>query len=149
MRLTGPGGGESAAVSSPRVTPCRTEVVLLIRVGGLWRAKSAGPFHAPFVVVEGEPVHRYDLDAAVLVSAVTPSRGKVGDQVTITGSGFAKGATVQFRDTAASTVTVNSATEITATVPIRLPVPKTVDVTVTVGVATSPTGPPDEFTYGG
>ncbi|MCX4825838.1 IPT/TIG domain-containing protein [Streptomyces sp. NBC_01142] len=91
----------------------------------------------------------YDGPAPVVVSAVTPSRGKFGDEVTITGSGFAKGATVRFRDTAASTVTVNSATEITATVPIRLPVPKTVDVTVTVGVATSPTGPPNEFTYGG
>ncbi|MEV6394669.1 IPT/TIG domain-containing protein [Streptomyces sp. NPDC051907] len=91
----------------------------------------------------------YGGPAPVAVSSVAPSRGNAGDQVTISGSGFAQGAAVQFGDTAAdpNTVTVKSATEITATVPQRVPIPKTVDVTVTVGVQTSPTGPPDEFTY--
>ncbi|MGW9431698.1 hypothetical protein ACWHA1_27645 [Streptomyces decoyicus] len=47
-------------------------------------------------------------------------------------------------------VTVNSPTVITAAVPSRPIAPeKTVNVTVTVGVATSPTGTADEFTYAG
>ncbi|NWF29498.1 IPT/TIG domain-containing protein [Streptomyces sp. PKU-EA00015] len=87
--------------------------------------------------------------APVVVSAVAPRSGKAGTQVTITGSGFAPGATVWFKDKKADPVTVVSPTAITATVPSRLPDPNTVDVTVTVGVATSPTGPADEFTYAG
>ncbi|WP_405803897.1 IPT/TIG domain-containing protein [Streptomyces sp. NBC_00210] len=88
--------------------------------------------------------------APVVVSAVSPRSGKAGTQVTINGSGFAQGAAVRFKDTAASSVTVASSTVITATVPSRpLDPAKTVDVTVTVGVTTSPTGPADEFTYAG
>ncbi|MGW7464019.1 lipase family protein [Streptomyces xantholiticus] len=87
--------------------------------------------------------------APVVVSEVAPRSGKAGTQVTITGSGFAPGAAVRFKDTTAGSVAVVSPTVITATVPSRLPDPKTVDVTVTVGVATSPTGSADEFTYAG
>ncbi|MGW5128427.1 IPT/TIG domain-containing protein [Streptomyces sp. NPDC004069] len=96
----------------------------------------------------------YDGPAPVVVSEVSPSSGKVGNQVTITGSGFdAKkkwAVAVRFKETPADGFTVNSATEIVATVPKHeLVEPKTVDVTVTVGVATSPTSPHDEFTYEG
>ncbi|MEU8780268.1 IPT/TIG domain-containing protein [Streptomyces sp. NPDC048637] len=92
----------------------------------------------------------YGGPAPVVVSAVSPRSGKAGGQVTIDGSGFAQGAAVRFKDTAAAgPVTVKSPTQIIATVPSRVLEPKTVDVTVTVGVATSPTGPADEFTYAG
>ncbi|WP_411136825.1 IPT/TIG domain-containing protein [Streptomyces sp. C10] len=84
----------------------------------------------------------YSGPAPVVVSAVSPRSGKAGSQVTIDGSGFAQGAAVRFKDTAAAgPVTVKSPAQIVATVPSRLPEPKTVDVTVTVGVATSPTVP--------
>ncbi|MFI1397052.1 IPT/TIG domain-containing protein [Streptomyces sp. NPDC020681] len=95
----------------------------------------------------------YDGPAPVAVSEVTPSKEKAGKQVTINGSGFVQGATVQFKDKAAHSVDVESPTRIKATVPHRLldepttSEPPTVDVTVTVGVATSPTGPAAEFTY--
>ncbi len=89
----------------------------------------------------------YDGPAPVVVSSVTPSRWFIGKQVTLRGSGFTEEATVRFKDTAAGPITFNSPTEIAVTVPSRVPIPKTVDVTVTVGVATSPTSPADEFTY--
>lgn len=99
------------------------------------------------------PLGRFAYDggpAPVVVSAVSPRSGIVGTQVTINGSGFAAGAAVRIKDVALSAVTVVSPTQITAKVPPRrLEWPKTMDITVTVGVATSPTGPADEFTYTG
>ncbi|WP_242440680.1 hypothetical protein [Streptomyces sp. CB02923] len=66
----------------------------------------------------------------------------------MTGSGFADGATVQFKEDLAGGVGVRSPTLIKALVPRRtLFESSTVDVTVTVGVATTPTGSADEFTY--
>ncbi|MBL1095116.1 IPT/TIG domain-containing protein [Streptomyces coffeae] len=88
--------------------------------------------------------------APVVVSSIAPRSGKAETQVTINGSGFAPGAAVRIKGIALSAVTFVSSTQITAKVPLRRPEwPKTVDVTVTVGVATSPTGPADEFTYVG
>ncbi|WP_371679408.1 IPT/TIG domain-containing protein [Streptomyces sp. NBC_01276] len=96
----------------------------------------------------------YGGPAPVVVGSVTPNHGPVGTPVEIVGSGFAtSGTTVRFKDTVAHSAVVESATLIRAKVPLR-PLDgsnaddaKTVDVTVTVGVATSPTGPVDEFTY--
>ncbi|UYB38079.1 IPT/TIG domain-containing protein [Streptomyces sp. Je 1-4] len=89
--------------------------------------------------------------SAAMRSRGRPSAAKRDEcQVTIDGWGFAQGAAVRFQDTAAAgPVTVKRPTRIVATVPSRLPDPKTADVTVTVGVATSPTGPADECTYAG
>jgi pimeloyl-ACP methyl ester carboxylesterase len=84
----------------------------------------------------------------VVVSAVSPRGGKLGTPVTIYGSGFRKGATVRIKDVDLTDVSVVSSTQITAKVPMHdAKWPKTVDITVTVGVATSPTSPADEFTY--
>ncbi|MGW2413762.1 IPT/TIG domain-containing protein [Streptomyces tubercidicus] len=98
------------------------------------------------------PLGRFAYDggpAPVVVSGVSPRSGTAGTQVTISGSGFAAGAAVRIKDVALSAVTVVSPTQITAKVPLRRPEWKTVDITVTVGVATSPTSPADEFTYTG
>ncbi|MFE3886699.1 IPT/TIG domain-containing protein [Streptomyces lydicus] len=98
------------------------------------------------------PLGRFAYDggpAPVVVSRVFPRSGTANTQVTISGSGFAAGAAVRIKDVALSAVTVASPTQITAKVPLRRPEWKTVDITVTVGVATSPTGPADEFTYTG
>ncbi|MFI0902570.1 IPT/TIG domain-containing protein [Streptomyces sioyaensis] len=91
----------------------------------------------------------YGGPAPVVVSAVSPTSGKVGTPVTINGSGFADGATVHFKDKASDSVTFVSTGQITATAPGQLDDHQTVNVTVTVGKATSPTSPADEFTYTG
>ncbi|MGW2255276.1 IPT/TIG domain-containing protein [Kitasatospora sp. NPDC001660] len=91
----------------------------------------------------------YGGPAPVVVSAVSPTSGTVGTPVTISGSGFAAGATVHFKDKASDSVTFVSTGQITATAPGQLDDRQTVDITVTVGKATSPTSPADEFTYTG
>jgi hypothetical protein len=53
----------------------------------------------------------------VTVTGFNPTSGVVGTSVVITGTGFAAGATVKFNQTSATGVVVNSATQITATVP--------------------------------
>lgn len=90
----------------------------------------------------------YGGPAPVVVTSVEPNDGPAGTPVKIYGSGFVDGATVMFRETAGDRVDWKSSTLITASVPERtVEHPRTVDVTVTVGVATSPTGPADEFSY--
>ncbi|MFG2530089.1 IPT/TIG domain-containing protein [Streptomyces sp. NPDC048516] len=91
----------------------------------------------------------YGGPAPVVVSAVSPTSGKVGTPVTINGSGFANGATVHFKDKASGSVQFVSTGQITATAPDLFDVQQTVNITVTVGKATSPTSPDDEFTYTG
>jgi large repetitive protein len=82
------------------------------------------------------------------VTSVSPTGGPiaVGTPVTITGTGFVSGASVQFGGFAATDVAVTSANTITATSPAEPA--GVVDVTVTQGVATSPTSPADLFTFG-
>ncbi|MGW1892281.1 IPT/TIG domain-containing protein [Streptomyces sp. NPDC002004] len=91
----------------------------------------------------------YGGPAPVVVSSVSPTSGKVGTPVTINGEGFAQGATVHFKDTASDSVKFVSTGQLTATAPGLLDVQQTVNITVTVGKATSPTSPDDEFTYTG
>ncbi|MFE7539321.1 IPT/TIG domain-containing protein [Streptomyces platensis] len=91
----------------------------------------------------------YGGPAPVVVSAVSPTSGKVSTSVTIGGSGFANGATVHFKDKASGSVRFISTNQIVATAPDQIDVHQTVNITVTVGKATSPTSPADEFTYTG
>lgn len=90
----------------------------------------------------------YGGPAPVVVSAVTPRSGEAGtQQAAAVGSGFAAGATVRFKDVAATVDGVRLPSRITVTAPHRLLDDKgTFDVTVKVGAATSPTSPADEFT---
>jgi hypothetical protein len=85
--------------------------------------------------------------AAPTVSNVNPATGPAsgGTPVTVTGTNFAAGDTVAFGGSAATGVTVNSATSITATSPAGS---GTVDVTVTGPGGTSATSSADKFTYG-
>lgn len=91
----------------------------------------------------------YGGPAPVVVRQIGPNSGQVGTHVTIQGSGFAAGATVSFNRTPALAVDVESPVKITATVPKLPDDSRTANVTVTVGVATSPTSPAGEFTYTG
>jgi uncharacterized RmlC-like cupin family protein len=81
------------------------------------------------------------------VSSIAPSQGSSagGTTVTITGTNFTNGSTVNFGSTAASLVSVNSTTQMTATSPVGAP--GAVDVTVTTVGGTSATGAADRFTY--
>jgi DNA-binding beta-propeller fold protein YncE len=80
------------------------------------------------------------------VTAVSPERGPAagGTVVTITGSEFVPGASVYFGASAASNVTVHSASLITATAP---PGSGTVDVMVRTPSGTSPAASGDHFSY--
>jgi hypothetical protein len=87
--------------------------------------------------------------AVPVVSAISPNSGPVagGTSVTITSSvpNFTGATAVKFGATAATTFTVNSATQITATSPAGSA--GTVDVTVTGSGGTSATSSADQFTY--
>jgi hypothetical protein len=80
------------------------------------------------------------------VASLSPTSGSTlgGTAVTITGTGFSGGATVSFGSSPASSVTVNSASSITATSPAGS---GAVNVTVTTASGTSATSAADLFTY--
>jgi hypothetical protein len=81
------------------------------------------------------------------VTRITPTFGLVtgGTTVNVTGTGFATGETVQFGSTPATSVTVNSATSLSAVAPPGSP--GVVDLTVTNPIGTSAVSSGDQFTY--
>lgn len=83
--------------------------------------------------------------ASPTVTKVTPAAGPAagGTAVTITGTNFASGATVNFGGTPATNVTVSNSTTITATTPAGTPGAVTVSVTVNSLTGSLATG----FTY--
>ena len=86
--------------------------------------------------------------AAPTVTALSPSGGTVngGTTVTVSGADFVRGATtISFGATAATGVTVQSPTQLTATAPAGAR--GAVDVTITTAAGTSATGPTDQFSY--
>jgi len=85
--------------------------------------------------------------AAPTVTGVSPNRGSMagGTVVSITGQNFTGATAVKFGTGIATSVTVNSATSITATSPAGSAA--TIDVTVTTTNGTSATSAADHFTY--
>ena len=81
------------------------------------------------------------------VSGISPVRGPTGGGtvVTLTGTNFTGATAVKFGATNASSFTVNSATQITATSPAGAA--GTVHITVTTASGTSGTSTADQFTY--
>jgi hypothetical protein len=84
-------------------------------------------------------------------SALTPNGGPAagGTTVTISGTGFVTGSTVQFGETPGTDVRIVSLTRLTVVTPAGT-AGTPVDVTVTnpSGLGTSPTSSADQFTYG-
>jgi PKD repeat protein len=82
------------------------------------------------------------------VTGVSPATGAPAgnDLVTITGTGFTAGSTVKFGAAAATSVVVNSSTQITCRSPAGA-ADTTVDVVVTNVRESSPITPADQFTY--
>lgn len=90
--------------------------------------------------------------AAPAVTSIAPNSGPLagGTSVTITGTGFAPGDTVDFGNVASTTASCSSATSCTATSPAPSPavtVPTMEDVTVLDGTTASAIVTGDEFTY--
>jgi hypothetical protein len=85
--------------------------------------------------------------ALPVVSRISPAAGPLaaGTTVTITGTGFTGAVAVNFGSTAATHVSVVSATSVTATAPAGAA--GTVDVTVTTAGSTSVTSASDQYTY--
>ncbi len=92
------------------------------------------------------PADQFTYIAAPTVTVLSPTSGTTagGTPVTITGTGFTGATAVDFGPTAATNVSVVSATSITADSPAGT---GTVDVTVTTPGGTSPTSSADQFTY--
>ncbi len=92
------------------------------------------------------PSDQYTYVPAPTVSAVTPSSGRAagGTSVKITGTNLSNAVAVSFGANPATTFTVNSATQITATAPAGS---GTVDVTVSTPGGTSSTSSADRYTY--
>ncbi len=84
---------------------------------------------------------------APTITGISPTIGvgSGGNSVTITGTNFVVGSTVQFGTNAAASVVINSSTSITAISPSGSL--GTVDITVTTGSGTSATSTADQFTY--
>ncbi len=89
--------------------------------------------------------NQYTYDATPTVTAVSPASGPIagGTSVTITGTGFLTTTAVKFGSTAATSYTVNSDTQITATAPAHAAGVVNVVVTNSTGSGTLTNG----FTY--
>jgi alpha-tubulin suppressor-like RCC1 family protein len=117
------------ATGSPSAVPVSVEGVRKVA------AIAAGGAH---MVAYGEPIP--------IVTGLSPNQGATagGTSVTISGDNFEAESTVRFGTVAATNVTVNSSTSITATAPAGS---GTVNVTVTTPSGTSPAIAADRFTY--
>jgi hypothetical protein len=82
-----------------------------------------------------------------IITTISPTSGTTvgGTSITITGSNFTGATAVQFGNTNASSFTINSATQITATSPAGTA--GIVDVTVITPTGISATSSADQFTY--
>ena len=92
---------------------------------------------------------QFTFAAPPTVTNINPSAGPTGGgtSVTITGTNFTGATAVKFGATNATTFTVNSATQITATAPAGSA--GTVDITVATPGGTSATSANDRYTYAG
>jgi hypothetical protein len=92
-------------------------------------------------------VDSYGYAAAPTVSGISPATGSSagGTSVTISGTALVGASTVDFGTTPATSFTVDSDTEITATAPAEAA--GSVDVTVTTPGGTSATSAADQFTF--
>jgi hypothetical protein len=87
--------------------------------------------------------------APPIVSAVSPSVGRTGTVVSVTGTGFSGATSVHFGSVLAANPKVNSDTSITVAAPPGTVTGNPVDVTVTTHAGTSPTTSSDQYTYTG
>ncbi|MET7358552.1 IPT/TIG domain-containing protein [Streptomyces sp. NPDC005562] len=152
VTVTGRGFGSDSVVDFGPV-PCTntvivtdTEIVSTPPEGfGVVDVRVTGALGTSPAVATGQ--FAYGGPQPVLVTGVSPDSGKAGQQVTITGAGFAEHPVVYFGKNLAAASFV-SPTEISATAPSTGPLQsRTADVRVLVNGYLSPAVPVDEFTY--
>ena len=152
IAITGTNFAAGATVSVGGTPATGVSVLSATQLNATTPAHAAGP--ADVVVTIGgqssatNPGDRFTyVVPPPTVSAVSPTSGTTagGTPITITGTGFAAGATATVGGSAATGVSVVSATQINATTPAH---PAGVaDVIVTVSGQSSAANPGDEFTY--
>jgi IPT/TIG domain len=118
-------------------------------VGEWTPSQQANSANAPAKVLSGATTGLEDPSGLALtvppaVISLTPVTGVAGSSVTVHGTGFTVGTTVNFGPSAATTVHVVSPFTLTAKVP---PGAGRVTVTVTNWLGTSATSPADQFLY--
>ncbi len=109
-----------------------TQITATVPVGA-----TTGPVAVTTPVSTGQSASSFVVIQAPEIAAFTPGRGFPGTVVTITGNNFSTASQVTFGG-AAATFTVNSATQITATVPAAA-ISGPIAITGVAGVGTSPT----------
>jgi hypothetical protein len=108
-----------------------------------------GSTHAPSGTASGQEIElSAEVQPAPAITAVSPASGSIagGTAVTITGTNLGGASAVKFGTTLATGFTVDSETQITATVPPST-VPGGVDISATTFAGTSPLVQADRFTY--
>jgi len=148
--ITGSNFGPGATVSFGTAAASVTSVSAT-QITALVPADSAGTVDVTVTTPQGtsatSPADQYSYDLTPTVSGVTPNTGPAagGNTVTINGSNFVPGATVEFGSTAATAVTLVSATQLTAVAPANAA--GSVDVSVTTPGGSSVTSGTDLYTY--
>ena len=149
VTITGTGFVSGATVTIGGSTATGVSVVSATQITATTPAHAAGTVNVTVTnpdTQSGTCTNCFTYRAAPTVTAISPTSGLTtgGDAVTITGTGFVTGATVTIGGSAATGVTVLSATSITANTPVH--VVGTVSVTVTNTDAQSGTLT-NSFTY--
>ncbi len=155
-------GGTTVTITGTNFTPASTvnfgsvpgTGVVFVSLTTLTAVSPPEPAGAVDVIVTtaggtsaANPNDQFTFVAAPTVTAVAPTSGPStgGTTVTITGTGFTAASTVNFGNTAATSVTFITATQLTAVDPAGTGV---VDVTVATPLGgTSATSSADQFTY--
>ncbi|MDP1573737.1 MAG: IPT/TIG domain-containing protein [Coxiellaceae bacterium] len=145
VTFTAPGSGASATLGTNPVT---TDSSGLASISATANTAAGGPYNVAASAPSATSVNFALTNTGVpTVTGISPTAGPTagGTSVVITGTNFTGATAVKFASTDATTYTVNSATQITATSPAGSA--GVVDVTVTTGGGTSATGSADQFTY--
>jgi hypothetical protein len=123
VTITGTGFATSATVSLGGTAATGVTVVSATSITATTASSAAGPVSVVVTNTDGQGGTLASgftyLNPAPTVSSISPNSGLItgGTSVTITGAGFLAGATVTVGGTAATGVTVASATSITVTIP--------------------------------
>jgi hypothetical protein len=153
LTLTGTGFTGASAVTFGTVPATSFTVNSDTSITATAPAQSAGRLFVTVTTPNGTSGAPFLYVAAPVITGVSPAAGQAagGNTVIITGTGFRSGKStvataVAFGTVPAASFTVNSSTQITATVPPGAA--GTVDIILTVlGNVTTPPTPADQYTY--
>jgi hypothetical protein len=151
VAITGTNFSDASAVTFGSTNATSYTVTDTSHITATSPAGSAGTVHVTVTNTAGtsstSSADQFTYDALPTVTGISPTSGVAagGTSVTITGTNFVSGATVNFGANLATGVSVTNSTTITATSPAGSA--GTVDVTVTTPGGTSTTGSGDKYTY--